>query len=132
MPQPIFLHQKQTFSQAQKEFDTLLHQPKADRGIKLVFILLGLSWLVLVWFWPQLPPKVPLLYSRPWGEDQLVTKPLIFLLPGTATLLTLINLRLASFFFKTDRFLSHLLVWLNLIVVILAVTTLIRILLIIT
>lgn len=26
----------------------------------------------LVFFWPSLPPEVPLFYSKPWGDNQLV------------------------------------------------------------
>jgi len=28
----------------------------------------------LVWLWRNLPPKIPWLYSLPWGEEQLVDK----------------------------------------------------------
>jgi len=132
MKQLTFIHQKQTFSQARKEFDTLLKHQPTSLSIRLTFILLGLSWLVLVWFWHKLPPQVPLLYSRPWGEEQLVPKLYILLLPGISTFLTIINLRLASIFFAKERFLSHLIVWFSTLVVILAITTLGRILLIIT
>ena len=33
-------------------------------------------------FWNQIPPLVPLFYSRPWGADQLVPKYFVFLIPG--------------------------------------------------
>lgn len=26
----------------------------------------------LAFFWPSLPPEIPLFYSKPWGENQLV------------------------------------------------------------
>ncbi|OGD62349.1 hypothetical protein A2160_03815 [Candidatus Beckwithbacteria bacterium RBG_13_42_9] len=132
MAQLTFNQQRLTFSQAKEEFDSLLKHRSSSLSIKFTLIFLGLSWLILVLFWHKLPPQVPLLYSRPWGEDQLLAKPFILILPGLATLLTLINLRLASILFQKERFLSQSIVWLNVLVVILSITTLIRILLIIT
>jgi len=38
-------------------------------------------WLV---FGKKLPPEVPLLYSRPWGESQLVKPYWLLILPGMA------------------------------------------------
>ena len=29
--------------------------------------------LTIAWYWQRLPPVVPLLYSLPWGEEQLVS-----------------------------------------------------------
>lgn len=53
-----------------------------------VGVLLGLN-IVLVWlqlgtlvsFWPLLPSEVPLFYTHPWGEAQLVSPGTLFLLP---------------------------------------------------
>ena len=131
MAQLNFFQQKQTFTQAREEFDTLLKHRPTSLNIKITFILLGLSWLILLFFWRKLPLQVPLLYSRPWGENQLIARPWLALLPGVGTGLTIINLRLASLLFKNERFLSQLVAWLNFTIVILAVTSLIRILLII-
>ena len=132
MPPVPFSNQKQTFSQARQEFDSLLKHRPTSHIIKATLIILGISWLSLVWFWGKLPPEVPLLYSRPWGEEQLVPQSFILLLPGLSTLFSLVNLRLASFFFAQEKFMSQLIVWLNGVVTILAATTLVRIVLIIT
>ena len=132
MPQLNFFQQKPTFTQAKQELDTLLKDKATSLNIKITLILLGISWLILLFFWFKLPPQVPLLYSRPWGESQLVNKPLIALLPGITTFLSLVNLRLASLLFKNEKFLSQVLVWLNLTVAVLATTALVRILIIIT
>ena len=43
-----------------------------------IIVCLGITTV----FWNQLPPLVPLFYSRPWGTDQLASKYLIFLIPG--------------------------------------------------
>lgn len=36
---------------------------------------------LLAVFWQKIPPEVPLLYSRPWGTEQLVSPLLLWLLP---------------------------------------------------
>ncbi|KKU29077.1 MAG: hypothetical protein UX80_C0006G0020 [Candidatus Amesbacteria bacterium GW2011_GWA2_47_11b] len=35
---------------------------------------------LLAIYWKSLPPEVPLLYSRPWGQDQLVS-PIFLIVP---------------------------------------------------
>ena len=36
---------------------------------------------ILLVFWRNLPPEVPLLYSRPWGEDQLTSPYFLWIIP---------------------------------------------------
>jgi hypothetical protein len=61
---------------------------------------LGIWWLtavqaivsigVLAIFWKHLPPQVPLLYSLPWGQDQLVSPYYLWLIPTFSILLGLL------------------------------------------
>jgi hypothetical protein len=44
-------------------------------------IAIGLMLLILVIVFFRLPPVVPLYYSRPWGEEQLVHPAVLLLLP---------------------------------------------------
>lgn len=37
---------------------------------------------LLAIYWKSLPPEVPLLYSRPWGQDQLVSPYFLMILPA--------------------------------------------------
>jgi len=37
---------------------------------------------LIVVYWKALPPEVPLLYSRPWGQDQLVSPYFLWLVPA--------------------------------------------------
>ena len=41
--------------------------------------VVGVGSLAL--YWRSLPPEIPLLYSRPWGQDQLVSPYFLWLLP---------------------------------------------------
>ncbi len=44
--------------------------------------IIGLG--VLAIYWRHLPPQVPLLYTRPWGELQLVSPYYLWLIPIVA------------------------------------------------
>lgn len=43
----------------------------------IVFALLGFS--VVGVFWAEVPPQVPLFYSKPWGQEQLAKPGWLFL-----------------------------------------------------
>lgn len=63
------------------------------RDIVLATIFLNLVLLLFILIIGQkLPPVLPLLYSRPWGQDQLVPFNYLFLVPGISLLFLLINL----------------------------------------
>jgi hypothetical protein len=44
---------------------------------------------------PFLPPKLPLLYSLPWGEQQLIGKSQFLLLPALIVGMSVVNIALA-------------------------------------
>ncbi len=45
-----------------------------------VWVQLIIGGIVLAWYWRNLPPQVPLWYSRPWGNERLAS-PWSLLLP---------------------------------------------------
>lgn len=59
--------------------------------------------LILLIKWTALPSRVPLFYSRPWGEDQLAPKIFLLLLPGISLIIFLINSGLAKTVFKKNH-----------------------------
>ncbi len=42
--------------------------------------------------YPHLPPQVPLFYSRPWGEEQLVAPIFLVILPLLSFFIFLLNI----------------------------------------
>lgn len=48
--------------------------------------------LIILLFFRFLPPKLPLFYSLPWGDEQLVSHIQFFIIPGIIVLITLLNL----------------------------------------
>lgn len=56
-----------------------------------VITQLIIAGAAIAWFWRNLPPAIPLWYSRPWGDDRLVS-PWFLLLPiGTSLLIYILN-----------------------------------------
>lgn len=65
------------------------------RNFKSCLLLISLSLLLIVFRFRNLPPQVPLFYSRVWGEGQLANKFWLFLLPLFSLIVLLLNSLLA-------------------------------------
>lgn len=50
-----------------------------------------ISAVALVWVWRDLPPKIPLWYSKPWGVERLAHPVFLFVVPITALIIYGIN-----------------------------------------
>lgn len=59
------------------------------------FLVLFIATLFFVAY-GRLPSQLPLLYSLPWGQTQLVAKQQFLLLPAVLALITLVNTLIAS------------------------------------
>lgn len=62
---------------------------------QLNLILLTAQIVIIASVWRFLPPEIPLFYSRPWGQDQLVFYPGIALLPTICLIVFLANTAIA-------------------------------------
>lgn len=76
--------------------------------LNLTLIAIIASFFVLLFSWFNLPPEVPLFYSLPWGEEQLVSPLLLWSLPASSLIITLVNLTCASYF-SSDKLLTRVL-----------------------
>lgn len=68
-------------------------------AIACFLVSVGLLILVGIFF-GRLPPEVPLFYSRPWGEDQIVLRIFLFMVPGVTLLFTFLGMALSRFLAK--------------------------------
>lgn len=91
----------------------------------LAFITIQLA--LIVWQFGNLPEQVPLYYSLPWGESQLVSASTLFLVPTFSIVLFLINHLFAIGFSKKNPLLSQLLIFASLIISFFFLITLIKI-----
>lgn len=101
----------------------------ATRTFLLFFIV---SILIIVFKWQKLPSEVPLYYSLPWGEEQLVTPLSLFILPLTSFFVFIFNFFLASIFLEKEPWLCRVLILTGIIFSFLSMFTLIKIIFLIT
>lgn len=95
--------------------------------IKIYFILLAISFIILGFTFKKLPPLSPLFYSLPWGEEQLVRSSELFILPFSIIFVFIINIIMCVFFTSKDKFLTLLILWTTCFYTILALITLTKI-----
>lgn len=115
------------FKLSKEQLDSLSVKPLAKLGMRISFLAMGLSLIVLALSWGKLPPEVPLLYSRPYGEEQLVARWGLVLLPSSALIINVICLRAASMVLETEELLAQILVWIGCLSALMAGITLVKI-----
>jgi len=119
--------EKTNFYSLKKEIDELSLDPVTKLGLKLAFIILGLQFIALAVFWRQLPPQLPLWYSRAYGEDRLAESWHFIILPVSALIVELVSIKLAATVRTVNQLWSQLLSWAGSIAVFMAFITLIKI-----
>lgn len=66
----------------------------------------------------HLPPQIPLFFSKPWGEDQLVDNWMIFLLPVLLDIFYFINVSLVKRYFQENDLVKKILQYLNIFLIV--------------
>jgi len=86
----------------------------SDKLVLYVFIFSILSVLaqseVILINWGQLPPEVPIFYSRPWGELMLASPRFLWILPVITAVFVFINYFIALFIIRSQYFLNRVLI----------------------
>ena len=80
------------------------------RLLRFTLTLMLFQIITLIWFYPRLPPQVPLFFSRPWGSQLLASSSSLFFLPAYTLLTFLLNYSLALYYHQKKPFLAKLLV----------------------
>jgi len=106
-------------------------ETNVSRPLRLNLIIISLQIILIVIFFSQLPPQVPLYYSRPWGEAQLAPTHHLFILPLISILFLLINSLVSLPFIEKAIFISVSLAWAGLIASSLGLITLINIIMVV-
>jgi len=73
------------------------------------FFFLFAQILIIVFVWRFLPPEIPLFYSRPWGEDQLIKYPGIIILPAVCLIIFFTNVVVARLATKEETLVKRIL-----------------------
>lgn len=96
------------------------------------FFLIIINTIVAVAVQTQLPQEIPLFYSRPWGNEQLVKKIFLILLPLFSLFIAILNFLLAKFFQKKgDYFIPNLCAFFSLLFSLMATVPLVKIILLV-
>lgn len=96
-----------------------------------VILLLG-QILTIVFTWRRFPPELPLFYSLPWGKEQLTTPVGLFLLPLLSLSVFFLNLLLTFFITQQEKLIQKMLDTAAAVFSLLCLTTLIKIITLIT
>lgn len=91
-------------------------------SVLLSLFLFFFQTLFLLLVYRSLPREIPLFYSRPWGQDQLALRWMIWLIPGLSFIFFLVNTILAKKLAEY-RILSRMLALTSLAVIILFLIT---------
>lgn len=82
----------------------------------MIYLLIAANLVmggVFIWRYPTIPPQLPLFYSRPVGEDQIVDYWLIFLLPFLMNMFFVINNFLSKHLFPNNYLITKLIKIIN-------------------
>jgi len=123
----LFTKQKLTFDQVKQEIDSLAADKVIRLGLRLGFISIGVSLIILAVFWKGLPPEVPLLYSRPYGVNQLVSSWWLWLMPGISLIIALVGVRFSGNIMEEDKLLAQIMIWVASVVAVMNLITVIKI-----
>ena len=88
---------------------------------------ISIQLVLLIWQFVNLPLQVPLYYSLPWGELQLVSASTLFLIPTFSIVLFIVNHLFAIGYSQKNPLLSQLLIFTSLIVSFFFLLTLLKI-----
>lgn len=100
--------------------------------MKSLLITIGILSLFFLLRFNNLPPQIPLFYSRVEGEDQLADWWFIFLIPFAIIFFYFLNIYIQEKFFKDDNLVKKFTYILNLSVEIILSLIFLRILFLIT
>jgi len=125
------LKNSDSFTEIKKQLDSLFKKKWVRNIFRLNVVLLIFLLTAVLGLWAKLPPQVPLFYSRPWGESQLVAKKWFLIVLLLFFIFLILNLRAASIFNKKEVLLAKIFLFTNLILCYLVTVTIFRIILIV-
>lgn len=106
-----FADKSQSFRNTRHEINTFFKDKLMVKLFKLNIGLICLQWILFGVFLVYLPPELPLLYSKPWGVDQLVNKYYLSILPASSTILLIIDFLISSWMIKKSVLVSKIMMW---------------------
>ena len=112
-----------------KQVDFIKNNPYLSLSLLPIIV----SFLVSIIFFSGttiLPNKLPLFYSLPWGEQQLVDKYQLLIIPAAICLISLLNFILLTHLHQSQSFFKKILIYTTILTTLLLFMTLTKIILI--
>ena len=103
-----------------KRVDELIKDKNCSFGIIVFFFLFIWFLSFFIFRFPNLPPQVPLFYSRPWGEEQLAAPSFLGVLLAGVLLVAFFNFGMAGILLEEFPFLARIFVWSTVLISLLA------------
>ncbi len=126
--QPRLLgNSKVSLSQVKSQIDNLAEDPVMKLILRVGLIGLGLSLMLLAITWKWLPPEVPLVYSRPYGESQLISAWGLWLIPLIGLIIEMVAIRFSGEVVAEDKLLARLVTGMASLVTVMALIGLIKV-----
>ncbi len=100
---------KFSFSEVKEQSEVIWRDQVCGTAARFTLLCLGLGLVFWLWQYHNLPPQVPLFYSRPWGEVQLVPPLALAILPGGTIIILMINSFLGGLVFSIDKLMARIL-----------------------
>ena len=82
------------------ELGNFWQKPTNRRLFLFSIVLIIFQSIFITFYLDNLPPQLPLYYSLPWGQDQLVSPQYLYLLPLTSLLVLLLDVFFILFLAK--------------------------------
>ena len=126
--QPRLLgNSKVSLSQVKSQIDNLAEDPVMKLILRVGLIGLGLSLMLLAITWKWLPPEVPLVYSRPYGESQLISAWGLWLIPLIGLIIEMVAIRFSGEVVAEDKLLARVVTGMASLVTVMALIGLIKV-----
>lgn len=79
--------------------------------VRIFILLLAINFIILAVFFRKLPPVVPLFFSLPWGEEQLVSSSHLFILPFSLVVIFIFNYLLIKTLLRGQDLYIQIMMW---------------------
>lgn len=123
----LFGNSKVSLSQVKSQIDNLAEDPVMKLILRVGLISLGLSLMLLAITWKWLPPEVPLVYSRPYGESQLISAWGLWLIPLIGLIIEIVAIRFSGEVVAEDKLLARVVTGMASLVTVMALIGLIKV-----
>jgi len=105
---------------------------KLNQTVKIQILLILVLLVIFIFKINGLPPQVPLFYSKPEGDDQIVDSFMMFLLPFFSFLFVIVNNFIFIKYFSENKLVATVIYYVNMLVILLTSFIFLRILFLIT